>query len=304
MLGIDTAKTLVNQTVTFVKEIDYVALKNQTMDYAQQGKDLGVQGFHKGLEYSSVGGEYTISGVDYVVPWLVTILYWVKVLLPLVAIGYAGYRFFFVAKDYFIEGNPNEYTILCRDGNCIKQGIGLSTWVLPGDKIVTFPSQLCQVNFQAEQVTLEMQGVRVSGLLIWSPYREGDGPSKLFRAFGDDLKRKNSPNIGVKIGNIARSIIRDKIANMTIDDVLKNRAALRDAIKKDIQTLLTGWGMWLETIEVSDVQICSSTLFGNMQAEFKEQERLKAQQITAASEDKIRKAKLNSDIDYKIESQK
>lgn len=265
---------------------------------------MGVQGFHKGLELSSVGGEYTISEVDYVVPWLVTIIYWVKILLPLVAIGYGGYRFFLVAKDYFIEGNPNEYTILCRDGNCIKQGIGLSTWVLPGDKIVTFPSQLCQVNFQAEQVTLEMQGVRVSGLLIWSPYREGDGPAKLFKAFGNDLKRKNSPNIGVKIGNIARSIIRDKIANMTIDDVLKNRAALRDAIKKDIQVLLTGWGMWLETIEVSDVQICSSTLFGNMQAEFKEQERLKAQQITAASEDKIRRAKLNSDIDYKIESQK
>lgn len=149
-----------------------------------------------------------------------------------------------------------------------------------------------------------MQGVRVSGLLIWSPFREGDGPAKLFKAFGNDLKRKNSPNIGVKIGNIARSIIRDKIANMTIDDVLKNRAALRDAIKKDIQVLLTGWGMWLETIEVSDVQICSATLFGNMQAEFKEENRLRAQQITAASEDKIRRAKLGSDIDYKIESQK
>jgi regulator of protease activity HflC (stomatin/prohibitin superfamily) len=90
------------------------------------------------------------------------------------------------------------------------------------------------------------------------------------------LKQQNSPKIYLTIGNIAKSIIRDKIANMTIDDVLKNRAALRDAIKKDIQTLLTGWGMWLETIEVSDVQICSGTLFSNMQAEFKEENRLKS----------------------------
>jgi hypothetical protein len=91
---------------------------------------------------------------------------------------------------------------------------------------------------------------------------------------------------------------------MTIDDVLKNRAQLRDSIKKDIQALLTGWGMWLETIEVSDVQICSGTLFSNMQAEFKEENRLKAQRLTAASEDKIKRAKLKNDIDYKIRQQK
>jgi hypothetical protein len=58
--------------------------------------------------------------------------------------------------------------------------------------------------------------------------------------------------------------------------------------------------MWLETIEVSDVQICSSTLFSNMQSEFKEENRLKAQRLTAASEDKIKRSKLKADIDYKI----
>jgi len=40
---------------------------------------------------------------------------------------------------------------------------------------------------------------------------------------------------------------------MTIDDVLKNRAALREVLKDDLQETLTGWGMWLETIEISDV---------------------------------------------------
>jgi hypothetical protein len=154
--GISTAKDLVSQTVTFVKEVDYAALKNQAIDYGNQGKDLGYQGMQKGMEYSAYGGEYLIKGVDYVVPWLVYVLSWMKLLAPLVIIGYGAYRLYLLSNDYWIEGNPNEYTILCRDGNCIKQGIGLSTWVMPGDKIVTFPSQLCQVNFQAEQVTTEM----------------------------------------------------------------------------------------------------------------------------------------------------
>lgn len=59
--------------------------------------------------------------------------------------------------------------------------------------------------------------------------------------------------IAQKVGNFARSIIRDKLANMTIDDVLKNRSALRDSLKSELQETLTGWGMYVETIEISDV---------------------------------------------------
>ena len=72
------------------------------------------------MEYSAVGGDYLIKGVDFVVPWLVTALSWIKLLMPLVIVGYIAYRIFLVSQDYWIEGNPNEYTILCRDGNCIK----------------------------------------------------------------------------------------------------------------------------------------------------------------------------------------
>lgn len=155
-------------------------------------------------------------------------------LIPLVLIGYAAYRFFYFAKDYWFEGNPNEYVIICRDGKLVKSGVGLCSWVLPGDKIVSFPARLRQVNFSAQQVTLEMQGLKVSGMLIWSPHRDAAGPLKLYRAFGDQLSTKGSPLIFSTIEDMARSIIRDKISNMTIHDVLKNRSALRDTIRADI----------------------------------------------------------------------
>jgi len=41
-----------------------------------------------------------------------------------------------------------------------------------------------------------------------------------------------------------------------------------------------------------------------MQAEFKQEQMLKARQIKAESDDKIRKANLQSDIAHKIESSK
>lgn len=151
-----------------------------------------------------------------------------------------------------------------RNGELIKQGVGLTTWTLPGDQFVQYPCQIRQCPFDAEQVTLEMQGVRASGMIIWSPYRDADGPYKLYKAFGPALANANSRVITDKICSMARSYIRDKIANMTINDILKNRAMLRDGIKTDMQKLLTGWGMWMETIEISDVSICSSTLFSQM----------------------------------------
>lgn len=141
-------------------------------------------------------------------------------------------------------------------------------------------------------------------MLIWSPHRDPAGPLRLYRAFGDQLKLRGSPLIFSTIEDMARSIIRDKISNMTIHDVLKNRSALRDAIRTDIQAVMTGWGMWLETIEISDVQICSSTLFRNLQSEYKEDNRLKAYQITSDTQDKIKRAELDSDINYLVESTK
>ena len=61
----------------------------------------------------------------------------------------------------------------------------------PGDAAVKFPSQLNKLYFTAEQVTEEMQGVEIRGMLVWTIHRSVDGPFKAYKAFGEDLKLKN-----------------------------------------------------------------------------------------------------------------
>ena len=100
--------------------------------------------------------------------------------MPLAAIAYAGYQIYLRAYDIWVEGDPDQFGLLVRNGNLVKQGVGLTSWTLPGDQFVQFPAQIRQCPFEAEQVTLEMQGVRVCGMIIWSPYREADGPHKLY----------------------------------------------------------------------------------------------------------------------------
>ena len=79
-----------------------------------------------------------------------------------------------------------------------------------------------------------MQGIEVTGLMIWSIYRDKDGPFKAFRSFGEELQRKNSSIINDKLQQMATSIIRDRIANLTINDILKNRQKLKSGMKEDI----------------------------------------------------------------------
>lgn len=113
-------------------------------------------------------------------------------------------------------------------------GVGLSAWTLPGDQIVKFPSTINQVSFKAEQVTQEMTGIKVSGLMIWSILRDKDGPFKCYKSFGNELLVRNSHVISEKLEYMAVSIIRDRVANLSLDDILKNRQKLKDGMKEDI----------------------------------------------------------------------
>jgi len=124
-------------------------------------------------------------------------------------------------------------------------------------------------------------------MLIWSVYRDENGPMDYYKFFGDDLK-KDTPSIAnSKIESMAVAIIRDRIANLTINDILKNRSKLRGGVKDEMQKVLTGWGIWLETCEIQDVKISSRSLFANLQTEFREAERLKAEKISADTQNTI-----------------
>jgi len=202
------------------------------------------------------------------------------------------------AQQFWHEAKANEWMIVIRNGEMLKKGIGLCTWVMPGDQAITFPSLINQVNFNAQQVTAEMQGVEVTGMLIWSVYREDDGPFKAYKCFGEDLQNSVPKIANDKLNSMAVSIVRDRIANLTINDILKNRSKLRDGIKSEMQKLLTGWGMWLETCEIQDVKISSGSLFKNLQTEFREKSRMEAEKIAAdinntiAQENLVRNAEM------------
>ena len=47
---------------------------------------------------------------------------------------------------------------------------------------------------------------------------------------------------------MCESVLRSQIANSSLDEVLRKRDTLRDAIKNELKDQFKGWGVWLETV--------------------------------------------------------
>jgi hypothetical protein len=67
-------------------------------------------------------------------------------------------------------------------------------------------------------------------------------------------------------------------------------------MQKEMFQTLRGWGVWLESVEITDVRICSKSLFEDMQAEFRQEQHLKAEQIRLANSKTLEEEKANHDI--------
>jgi uncharacterized membrane protein YqiK len=111
-----------------------------------------------------------------------------------------------------------------------------------------------------------MQGVKVVGSMIWSPITDGNGPAKLYQAFGDCLSKNYSTNdrplYGQQLEAMAVSVIRDTVANMGIMEMLQSRNVIKKRIIDATQQAVKGWGINVETIEISEVKISSAKFFG------------------------------------------
>ena len=91
---------------------------------------------------------------------------------------------------------------------------------------------------------------------------------------------------------MTNSIVRHKIANSTIDDIMTKREEMRKDMRKELNQMLNGWGVWVESVEITEVRILSKTLFENMQIEFRENQRFNAEMIKLESNRTIKNEQL------------
>jgi flotillin len=221
----------------------------------------------------------------------------ITVVWTVAMVGAGIYLYFFYFRR-FHTSEPNEWMLIVRDGRVIESGVGISGFAKYSDTVVKFPSKINKVKFTAQQVTKEIQGIEISGVIIWTIYREKDGPFKAFKYLGEDIKNNDPRTANENLVEMANAIVRHRIANSTIDEILKNRNEVRDEIRKEMNSIINGWGVWLESVEITDVKILSSTLFTNLQMEFREVQRQKAELIKMSTDRDLKERSIAQDLEF------
>lgn len=195
-------------------------------------------------------------------------------------------------KNRFIAAEPNEWLLLIKDGELVKKGVGITVFRGIGETVVRFPSLLNKVFFSAQQVSKEMSGVELSGFVIWVINREGINPLKAYKHIKDLANLEKDSEVNQHIKSMAESIVRHEIANLSINEVISERKKVRDGITQAMQEILSGWGIWLETVEITDVKILSGTLFNNLQQPFRSATRQTAEKIRIDTENDLQEKRV------------
>eukprot|EP00494_Astrolonche_serrata_P020112 UN20329 len=106
-----------------------------------------------------------------------------------------------------VFAHPNQWMLVIKDGKLRNAAIGLNHFRGFNETIVTYPSKMQTVNFVAEQVTKQMQGIQLKGFTSWVVYREDDGPYRAYEKF-DGLTEQGQKMANKQIGNLVESVLR------------------------------------------------------------------------------------------------
>lgn len=101
-------------------------------------------------------------------------------------------------------------------------------------------------------------------MLVWTILRTEDGPFTAYKNLGNDLNSNNPKTANDALVSMSSAIVRSCIANSTIKDMLTDRQTIRSFMQKDMFEVVKGWGVWVETFEVTEVIISSGSLFRDL----------------------------------------
>jgi regulator of protease activity HflC (stomatin/prohibitin superfamily) len=96
------------------------------------------------------------------------------------------------------------------------------------------------------------------------------------------------------IRQLAESVTRNAVANMHLEEALRDRRSIIERLKAEIDAVVRGWGVEVASIEIVDIRIASKEVFGQMQARFREQLRQEAKGLQIAADEEIRQQQLAS----------
>jgi SPFH domain / Band 7 family len=193
------------------------------------------------------------------------------------------------SKRYgLIAASPTEYLVHQRLGRVRFPGRGAAAWVIPGlDRVFLIPSSAQSAAFRADQITAENQGVVIGGFTIWNIA----DPERAIQAVDFTDPAAGLIRVGEQLREVVEAVIRREVANLSLDQVLRQRTAMTDLLREELAGVAERWGLVIAAVEIRTVEISSKQLFENMQAKFRDALRLESARSAMETDEAINRAR-------------
>ncbi len=205
---------------------------------------------------------------------------------------------------------PNAYVVHTRRGykDPLHLGLGVSFGFDPyKDSFIVVPSTMQTILINAYCICRELQGLVVQGYVQWIIQDFGTAYKKLdFSDPSDPMKVVN-----IQLREQAEAAIKDKVATMSIDEVLSDKQIIIQELTARLRQVAEGegnsnkgLGLSIVTVQIKEAIVSSAKLWENLQKPFRaEREQLarlaelNAQSVIQAKEIEHEKTRVTSQLE-------
>lgn len=197
-----------------------------------------------------------------------------------------------------VRAGPNQYLLVGRRGKLENRGSAVQAVLLPGTIYVLVPATKQEATFEFTQETRDGIPLRFKGIII---YRIAD-PAAAARLF--DFSTGNGlAQISTLLTHVCLGELRHAVSHMTMVECIEQRkttlsevvdAALRTTIHKE-RADANDWGINVEVAQVAQVFIVDAQLRQQLEAEVRNEIKLKSDQSNILTQEETRLAEMESE---------
>jgi hypothetical protein len=197
-----------------------------------------------------------------------------------------------------VKAGPNQYLLVGRKGTLENRGSAVSMFLRPGTIYVLVPSTKQEAAFEFTQETKDGIPLRFKGIVI---YRVTD-PGAAARLF-DFSSGAGVGQISALLTHICLGELRHAVSHMTMAECIEQRKTTLSGVVEAAMaatvhvegTPANDWGIEVEVARVAQVFIVDAQLRQQLEAEVRNEIKLKSDQSTIRSQEEIRLAELTSE---------
>ena len=166
---------------------------------------------------------------------------------------------------FFTKALPNEYLVAVgkKDTKPITGGKKFSLF----QKYIRIPAYVQKLQFVTDNANVDYQGIGIEGYASWRINPDAPEVSIAVLDFFDEYDPMGKTNEALK--TICIEAVRHVIANMTIEQALKNKDDIADNLKNQLKEVETKWGIVFDQVGIEKVTIMSNNVFKDLQADFR-----------------------------------